>query len=40
MCVIVKRECKNLENGDFLSGINAMMTERDYAEALKAYFGI
>ena len=33
-----KHECKNLINKAFLEDMNAVMTERHYAEALNAYF--
>ena len=33
-----KNECKYLRREDFLADNNAVMTERDYTEALKAEF--
>ena len=38
LCLIGKQECKNIRNEDFLEDMNDVMTERDYAEALKAEF--
>ena len=34
-CLLGKNECKNLRRETFWDGNNAVMTERDYAEALK-----
>ena len=36
LCLQGKHECKNLRNESFLEEMNAVMTERDYAEVLKA----
>ena len=36
LCLLGKRECKNLRNGYFLAVMNSGMTKRDYAEELKA----
>ena len=35
LCLLGKHECKKLRNEYFLSDNNAVMTEHDYAEALK-----
>ena len=36
LCLQGKHECKKLRNEDFLEDNIAVMTEHDYAEALKA----
>ena len=36
LCLLGKYECTNLINEDFLEDMNAVMTEYDYAEAMKA----
>ena len=38
LCLLGRHECKNILNEAFLSDINTVMTERDYAKALKADF--
>ena len=37
-CLLGKYECKNLIREAFMEENNAVMTEHDYAEALKAEF--